>query len=93
MNAKEELLARAKERAEAPAIPSEWGYRIALDEGEHFTGRWRGETTDPDNVDKDGNPRRIYLLWDEAGTSCFSRNYTSLAREIDRASRRSAARS
>jgi hypothetical protein len=75
----DDLIARARERAEASPIPDEWGYRVALDEGEHFLGRWRGETTD------EGNGRRVYLLWDEDGGRCFSRDYTALGREVDRA--------
>jgi hypothetical protein len=74
-----ELIVHAKERAEALSAPSEWGYRIIVDEGGHFAGRWRCETTDPDNED-----RRIYLLWDENGAWCFSRDYVSLGREVDR---------
>jgi hypothetical protein len=80
----DELLARATERAEASPIPSEWGYRVALDEGDSFVGRWRGETEDPDNVDKQGRPRRIFLLWDTDGQPAFSRSYAALNREVDR---------
>jgi hypothetical protein len=76
-----DLLARAKERAESSPtpIPDEWGYRLALDEGEYFNGRWRGET-----VDEENNNRRVFLLWDQEGQRCFSRFYVALAREIDR---------
>jgi hypothetical protein len=80
-----ELVARARERAEASPVPDGWGYRVVVDEGEDFSGRWRGETTDPDNVDDEGEPRRVFLLWDEEGGLCFSRFYAALGREIDRA--------
>jgi hypothetical protein len=76
----EGLIGRAKERAEASPVPDEWGYRIVLDEGEHFAGRWRGET-----VDELNDNRRIFLFWDPDGERCFSRTYAALAREIDRA--------
>lgn len=76
----DDLIARAKERAEATPIPDGWGYRIVLEEGEAFVGRWRGQTTDEANEN-----RQIFLFWDEAGEQCFSRTYAALAREIDRA--------
>jgi hypothetical protein len=75
-----DLLSRTKERAEASPVPEEWGYRVQLDEGEHFIGRWRGETIDEANEN-----RRIFLLWDEDCEPCFSRFYAALGREIDRA--------
>jgi hypothetical protein len=75
----DDLIARARARAEALPVPEGWGYRIVLDEGEVFVGRWRGETTNEDNG------RRIYLLWDEDDQPCYSRDYTALGREVDRA--------
>jgi hypothetical protein len=69
----------ARQRAEISPIPDEWGYRIALDEGEHFVGRWHGET-----VDEQNDNRRVFLFWDQQGQRCFSRFYVALAREIDR---------
>jgi hypothetical protein len=77
---RDDLLARAKERAEASPIPEDWGYRITLEEGDHFVGRWRGET-----VDEQNDRRRVFLFWNEAGEKCFSRFYAALGREIDRA--------
>jgi hypothetical protein len=75
----DDLVARARKRAETSSTPSEFGYRVVLRELDHFVGRWRGETTDPDS-----EGRRIYLLWDEGGNPCFSRDYVSLGREVDR---------
>jgi hypothetical protein len=79
MSARDELIRRAQERATSLPTPEEWGYRVVLDEGDAFVGRWRGKTTDPDNAD-----RRVFLCWDEDGGSCFHRLYASLGREIDR---------
>jgi hypothetical protein len=79
MSGRDELIARAKERAETAPTPEEWGYRVQLDENDVFAGRWRGETTDPDNDD-----RRIFLFWDEDGELCFHRFYAALGREVDR---------
>jgi hypothetical protein len=86
MSGYEDLLRRARECAESEVslIPAPWGYRIVLDEDESFVGRWRGETTDPLNVDDKGKPRRIFLLWDAEGQRCFSRHYAALGREINR---------
>jgi hypothetical protein len=82
---RDELIARARERADTPAVPVEWGYRVVLDNEEEFVGRWRGETTDPDNADQQGNPRAVYLLWDEQNEPCYSRTYAALGREIRQA--------
>src|SRR5262249_22235628 len=79
------LVHLARQRAESSPIPEEWGYRLVLEVGESFLGRWRGETVDAKNTDDAGNPRRIFLLWDEHGERCFSRFYAALGREIDRA--------
>ena len=77
----DDLIGRARDRAETAPTHSQLGYRVAVDENEHFSGRWRGETADPDNED-----RRVYLLWDVNGQRCFSRTYTALARELKKAS-------
>jgi hypothetical protein len=80
MSGYDELVAKAKAAAEALALPEGWGYRIVLEPGESFVGRWRGETADEQN-----GGRRVFLFWDSAGERCFSRTYAALAREIDRA--------
>jgi hypothetical protein len=79
MSGRDDLIQRAKERAETPPTPEEWGYRIQIEEGESFVGRWHIETADEDN-----NNRAIYLFWDESGEPCFHRHYASLARELTR---------
>jgi hypothetical protein len=78
--ARDDLILRAKERAETTPAPNDWGYRLILDPGDGFVGRWRGETTDLGN-----EGRRIFLFWDADGERCFSRFYAALGREIDRA--------
>jgi hypothetical protein len=81
---RDDLLARARGRAEVSPVPDGWGYRVVLEEGDWFYGRWRGETIDEHSTDDNGNPRRIFLLWDEHDRLCFSRYYAALGREIDR---------
>jgi|SRR6516165_770785 hypothetical protein len=78
MTGRDDLIGRARERAEASPVPDFWGYRLALEPGDAFVGRWRGETTDEANED-----RRVFLFWDEDEEVCFSRLYTALGREID----------
>ena len=80
MSDRDDLITRATERSEASPVDESWGYRLKLDEGEAFVGRWRGETVDEQN---DG--RRIYLYWDADGQRCWSRHYAALGREIDQA--------
>jgi hypothetical protein len=79
MSDRDDLIQRAKERAETPPTPEEWGYRIQIEEGGSFAGRWHTET-----VDEDNNNRPIYLFWDEDGEACFHRHYASLERELAR---------
>jgi hypothetical protein len=78
MSDRDQLIAAATERADTTPIPNDWGYRVVLEPGDSFVGRWRGET-----VDEEHENRRIFLLWDEDGEPCFSRHYVSLAREVD----------
>jgi hypothetical protein len=77
---REDLVERAKERAEASPVPDSWGTRVTLAENDAFVGRWRGEA-----IDEAHDNRRIFLLWNEDGEPCFSRQYAALGREIDRA--------
>jgi hypothetical protein len=78
-DSRNDLVARARERANAPLQPEAWGYRVGLDPGDVFAGRWRGET-----IDEANNNRRVYLLWDDDDEPCWHRHYTALGREIDR---------
>jgi hypothetical protein len=75
-----ELVARAKERAAAKPVDESWGYRIDLDVGESFAGRYRGEAADAQN-----GGRRVFLFWDRDDQLCWSRTYAALEREIDQA--------
>jgi hypothetical protein len=75
----DDLVEKARERAETPPTPADWGYRVQLDPSDSFVGRWRGEAVDEQNAN-----RRIFLFWDSNDQPCFSRTYTALAREIDR---------
>jgi hypothetical protein len=85
MLSKEELFERAKAASENQGVGDDWGEQIELEEGGgYFEGRYRGETTDPVNVGGDGQPRRVYLFWDEDNHPRYMRDRTKLSQEIDR---------
>lgn len=77
----EDLLNEARDRAEQSGDGGGWGYRITLDEGASWQGRWRGqETTDGMN-----GPQPVYLLWDGDGALCFMYGaHKRLVREVER---------
>ena len=62
----DELLNQARENA-AERDENEWGYRIALEVGDSFMGRWRGETVTP----TDYGEQPVYLFWDGEDALCF----------------------
>ena len=39
---RDDLIARAEEDEQTPLVDPTWGYRISLEPGETFVGRWRG---------------------------------------------------
>jgi hypothetical protein len=71
------------ERAQANASErddSEWGYKLTLDPGATFEGRWRGETMATGG--EYGN-QRVFLFWDRDGALCFMYGKARLARKVD----------
>lgn len=62
----EDLVNRARENASA-RDENEWGYRVTLEPGDSFSGRWRGETM----TSGDYGEQRVYLLWDHDGQECY----------------------
>jgi hypothetical protein len=73
-----DLLERARQNEQERG--SEWGYRVTLETGEHFEGRWRGETI---ATGGDYGDQRLFLLWDRDGQECYVRGYAALARKVD----------
>jgi hypothetical protein len=69
---------RARENA-AENDAGEWGYRVELDVGASFEGRYRGETT----TTSDYGEQRVFLFWDRDGALCFMYGKTRLARKLD----------
>jgi hypothetical protein len=80
---RDELIARAKERAVAGGGDDEWGEKIAEldDEAGVFVGRFRGEAEDENY---DGHGGRVHLAWDEAGQPVWVRGKWHLNVEFDR---------
>jgi hypothetical protein len=75
----DDLITRARQRAESGGVDESWGTLLDLEEDETFDGRYRGATTDPDNG------RAIWPLWDQDDELRWSRNYASLEREMEKA--------
>jgi len=59
-----------------------WGYRIALEEGEAFSGRFRGEELVTGGEYGD---QTLYLFWDGDGVNCYMRGHASLVRKMQSA--------
>lgn len=74
-----ELLDRAKQAAEE-APDNDWGYRLDLDPGAGWEGRWRGE-----DVRRGGDfgDQRVFLMWDREGFRCHIYARSRLARSVD----------
>jgi hypothetical protein len=79
MSERDDLVAKAKARADAGGLDESWGELVDLDEDESFVGRYRGLTADPQN------DRPIHLFWGENGELRWSRSYAALDRELEEA--------
>lgn len=74
---------RALAKAEEGPGGGEWGYRVTLEVGETFVGRYRGETV---ATGGDYGDQTLYLLWDKDGAKCYMRGHASLKRQFEEAS-------
>jgi hypothetical protein len=82
MSAKDEMIRRAKERAQELAeefeIPDSWGELLEIDELGEFFGRFRGR-----DVDRRWDPaREVFLFVDEQRAPCWMRWYYRLDQEL-----------
>jgi hypothetical protein len=61
-----DLMNRARQAANE-RDDGEWGYRVTLEPGDGFEGRWRGQTS------REGNygDQPVYLMFDPNGELCF----------------------
>jgi hypothetical protein len=85
VSSRDELIGRARERANGGGLHAEWGERVETLEqtGDLFVGRYRGEASDDAYAGQ--HSRRICLLWDEDGEERWYRGKWSLNQELDRA--------
>lgn len=72
------LIDRARQNANENDA-GEWGYRVELDIGAAFEGRYRGETT----TSSEYGEQRVFLFWDRDGALCFMYGKARLARKFD----------
>lgn len=78
----DDLLNEARERAEQ-GDGGGWGYRVTIDEGGSFQGRYRGSET-TSSVEYGDQP--VFLFWDGDGAVCFMYgSHKRLLREMERA--------
>jgi hypothetical protein len=78
---REDLLGRARERAEGASVPETWGTLLELEEdGGSFVGRYLGDAVD----ERWDPPRRVFLFTDEEGEACYMPSRYRLEQEIGR---------
>jgi hypothetical protein len=78
---RDELIAKAQERAEGSVLPDDWGTILELDEGGGtFVGRYVAETID----ERWDPPRKVYLFVDEQGSRCYMPGRFRLEQEMSR---------
>ena len=77
----ETLADRAKRNA-SEREGGEWGYRVALEVGETFEGRYRGTEL---ATGGDYGDQTLFLFWDRDGASCYMRGHASLVRKVESA--------
>ena len=75
-----------EERARANALENDlggWGYRVALEVGEGFQGRYRGSEVATGGEYGD---QTLFLFWDQNAQTCYMRGHASLVRKMESAS-------
>lgn len=73
----DELVEQAKRDAEDRA--GGWGMRIQLEVGEHWAGRYRGDTIASGG---DYGDQTLFLFWDEGGYEVYMRGHASLVAKM-----------
>jgi hypothetical protein len=84
MSDHDDLLSRARARAESSRTPDDWGSQMETAENSGGRLRFRGETVDEFRHDHEGNPRRIFLWWDEDGNLVWTPPWYQLVQEVER---------
>jgi hypothetical protein len=80
---RDDMIARARERATGPERDGEWGDKIDTleDTGDVFGGRYRGVAEDENYR---GHGRRVHLYWNDQDEPVWYRGKWGLNREMDR---------
>ena len=80
MSGRDDLAARARERAQGSAVPEDWGNLLEIPEEGDFVGRFVTDTTD----ERWDLPRPVFLLVDSDGGRCWIPGRYRLLQEIER---------
>jgi hypothetical protein len=82
----DDLFDSARRHAEegGTQAPPDWGEQLETSEESGVRLRWRGETVDENRLDKNDNPRRVFLFWTLDGERVYAPDWYRLVQEIDR---------
>jgi hypothetical protein len=80
MSGRDDLAARARERAHGSAVPEDWGKLVEIPEDDDFVGRYVTDTSD----ERWDPPRPVFLLVDADGGRCWIPGRYRLVQEMER---------
>jgi hypothetical protein len=81
MSGRDDLAARARERAQGSAVPDDWGKLLEIPEEGDFVGRYVADASD----ERWDPPRPVFLLVDSDGERCWIPGRYRLVQEMERA--------
>lgn len=80
MSARDDLAARARERAQGSGTPEHWGRLLEIEENADFVGRYVADASD----ERWDPPRPVFLLVDADGGRCWIPGRFRLVQEMER---------
>ena len=80
MSARDDLAARARERAQGSAVPEAWGKLVEIPEDGDFVGRYVADASD----ERWDPPRPVFLFVDADGGRCWIPGRYRLVQEMQR---------
>jgi hypothetical protein len=80
MSSRDDLAARARERAQGSAVPADWGSLLEIPEDDFFVGRYVTDTSD----ERWDPPRPAFLLVSADGDRCWIPGRYRLVQEMER---------
>jgi hypothetical protein len=81
MSGRDDLAARARERAQGSAVPDDWGKLLEIPEEGDFVGRYVADASD----ERWDPARPVFLLVDADGGRCWIPGRYRLVQEMERA--------